>query len=117
MEMIMMLAVTMRMHMSVRFAGIVSVGMEMDALSPQRVSHRQSKRNEHHSHPSLERFRPGGGNCKFEQHDGCSDHQQNDRMPQSPAKPNERGTPQVLILRRDGQDRRDVVSIQRMSDA
>ena len=112
----MMLAITMRMHMSVRFAGIVPVGMEMDTLSPQRESHRQSKRHEHHAHPSLERFRPGGGNCKFEQHDGCSDHQQNDRMPQSPEKPNERGTPQVLILRRDGQDRRDVVSIQRMSD-
>ena len=117
MEMIMMLAITMRMEMPVLLAGIMPMRVQMDALSPQRVSHRQSKRNEHHSHPSLERFRPGGGNCKFEQHDGCSDHQQNDRMPQSPAKPNERGTPQVLILRRDGQNRRDVVSIQRMSDA
>ena len=51
------------------------VSMEMDTLSPECKSHRQSKADEHHSHCDLEQFCPGRWDRELEQQDGRSDHE------------------------------------------
>jgi hypothetical protein len=113
----MLRAMAMRMEMPVLLAGIMPMRVQMDALSPQRESHGHPKTKEHHSHTRLKRFFPRRWNCNLEQQDACSDHQQDEGMPHAPAKSDERGAPHGLILRRDGQDRRNMVGIQRVSDA
>ena len=75
MQMIVMRAMTMGMKMPVLFAMVMPVRMEMDTLSPECKSHRQSKADEHHSHCDLEQFRPGRWDRELEKQDGRSDYQ------------------------------------------